>query len=117
LVEHVQVRLDPTAPGVAVGLLLDDRGELCQLLVGAVFPVAYADADLVVLPGVERRVDVDEVYLTGQLVRERGEHLEVVAPDQLVPPATVIGVGAAVEQRASICTRRVDRLNYLDRQP
>ncbi len=70
LVEHLQVGLDALAPRVAVGLFLDHRGDLGKVLVGASVP--DGDADLVVLTGVERRVDVDKVDLPGQLVGQAG---------------------------------------------
>ncbi len=46
-VEHLQVALDARAPGVAVRLLLDDRLDLGQALLGR--RLADRDADLVVL--------------------------------------------------------------------
>lgn len=71
-VQHLQVAPDALAPGVAVGLLLDHRGDLGQVLVGPDRVITDGDADLVILAGVERRVDVDEVYLPGEPVDQRG---------------------------------------------
>ena len=43
-------------------------------------------------PRRERRIDVDEVDLPGELPQQRPHHQQVVTPDELVAPARLEGV-------------------------
>src|SRR5680860_1908596 len=117
-VEHLEVGLDALAPGVAVGLLLDHRGDLGEVLLTGGAAVPDRDPDLVVLARVERGVDVDEVDLAGELVCQGGEHVQVVAPDKPVAPrgSRAVVVRPALEDRAPVGPGAVDRLDHLQRQ-
>ena len=64
--------------------------------------------------GVERRVDVDEVDLAGELGEQRRQDVLLVAPDEAVAPGL-----ASAEARNSVCRLQrgfVDRLHVLERQ-
>lgn len=43
--------------------------------------------------------------------------MQVVTPDELVPPCPVVRVAPTAEQGAAVRARGVDRLHHLDRQP
>jgi hypothetical protein len=72
LVEPLQIRVEPAAPGVAVGLLLQDARLLLEADPGVVVLVFRGAGDgrreREVGPGVEGRVDVDQIHLPGELV-------------------------------------------------
>src|SRR5439155_4456432 len=54
--------------------------------------IAYVCHKRKIRPRRERRVDVDEINLPGELLQQRSHHQQVVAPDKFVPPAVVAGI-------------------------
>ena len=65
----------------------------------------------------ERRVNVDQIHLAGELVEQAAEDVLVVAPDQLVAPAfgPPVGQFAAVAQARLAAGGAGDLVDPLDR--
>ena len=117
LIKPLQIRIQPASPGVAVGFLLDDAGFLGEgeragvLIVGG---VGDGGGEGEVGAGVERRVDVDEVPLAGELVEQGRQDVLLVASDEAVAPGVI--VGPRTEQRLAVARRFVDGFDALERQ-
>ena len=68
------------SPRIAVRVLLEDRGLLENLV-----RIADRYPHREVRAGVKRWIDVDEVDLSGVVLKEAAHHELVVTPDELVP--------------------------------
>src|SRR5438067_683179 len=110
LVEPLQVTIEPMAPGVAVRFLLDDAGLFGERCVG----VGDARGEGEVRAGVEGRIDVDQVYLAGELGQKRWQHVLLVAPNEAVAPLAVAATGEEVERELALLGGFVDRLDRLE---
>ncbi len=119
-VKPLEVGVESASPSVAIRLLLDDArllGEGERVVFGRVRVIRHGGGEGEIRAGVERRVDVNQVHLAGELRQERGQHVFLVAPDEPVAPRRLFR-DASREQRQRLAIRRalVHRLDGLERQ-
>jgi len=117
IIEPLQIRIQPPAPGIAVSFLFQDARLLHEARRGGVFVVrGFGDrrGEGEVRAYVEGRVDVDEVHFSGELVEQGGEHVLLVAPDQAVAPLRRAARREHVEHHLPLLRALVHRLHRLE---
>ena len=67
-------------------------------------------------PGIEGRVNVNEIHLSGEFREERWQDIFFVAPDEAVAPFGVAAGGKKLKIAAAILRALVDRLDRLKRE-
>src|SRR5262245_60089555 len=118
LVKPLQIGINPSSPGVAIRLLLDNARLLGECdpraILLLVLMVWHRRREREIRAGVERRIDVDEVYLAGEFGEQRWQDVFLVAPNEPVAPGVI--VHRELKELVALLGRFVDGLDGLKRQ-
>lgn len=113
---HIRIKAAP--PGIPVRFLLDDRRllrERCGPL-QVIIAVRISRSRRAIRAGIERRVYINEAYLTCELGEERRQDVLFVSPYEAVAPFGFVAGGEEFKIAAAVGRAFVHRLDGLEGQ-